>query len=50
MINLKPELSVLGLAETLVLRDGSGGKATPGGDNQGCTGNNMNCVLNEADE
>lgn len=44
----KPELVVLGLAESLVLRNGSGGKASPGGDNQQC--GDQNCSLSEADD
>jgi len=48
MTNLKPELSVLGTATNLVLRD-NGKKINPGGDNQ-CEVNEFNCSVSESDE
>lgn len=43
----KPAITVLGPAIALVLRDGSGGKASPGGDGPGFE---QNCSLGEIDD
>lgn len=47
-MNQKPELKILGTASSLVLRNGSNGKASPGGDNQ-CA-ESQNCSLSESDD
>lgn len=47
-MNQKPELKVLGSAGLLVQRNGSNGKASPGGDGQ--CGDTHNCSLSESDD
>lgn len=44
----KPELTVLGPTGSLIQRNGNNGKASPGGDSQGC--GDWNCSLSESDD